>query len=160
MPVDYTEHAFETAIEHHLTTAGGLEKGDPEAFDRNRALDPTVLISFIRETQPKEWEYLQNIQKEKAEETLLEDLCKALDSKHEGCLKVLRHGFKCFGKLFRVAYFAPASGLNPEIQKLYTANRLPSSTIPPTRPIFVSLNPSRMIPKLTKRKRRAHWRGL
>ena len=37
---------------------------------------------------------------------------------------VLRHGFKCFGKLFRVAYFAPASGLNPETQRLYAANRL------------------------------------
>jgi len=37
---------------------------------------------------------------------------------------VLRHGFKCFGKLFRVAYFAPASGMNPDTQKLYAANRL------------------------------------
>ena len=55
---------------------------------------------------------------------MLDDLCRALDSEHEGCLSVLRHGFKCFGKLFRVAYFAPASGLNPETQKLYEANKL------------------------------------
>jgi len=64
------------------------------------------------------------LQKDKAEETLLDDLCRALDSPYEGCLSVLRHGFKCFGKLFRVAYFAPASGLNPDTQKLYDANRL------------------------------------
>jgi type I restriction enzyme R subunit len=36
---------------------------------------------------------------------------------------VLRHGFKCFGKLFRAAYFAPASRLNPETQRLFAANR-------------------------------------
>ncbi len=33
MPGQHTEHAFETAIEHHLTTAGGYEKGYREAFD-------------------------------------------------------------------------------------------------------------------------------
>ncbi len=124
MPTNHTEKAFETAIEYHLLNDGGYLNGNPDTFDRVRAIDPTVLIPFIQETQPNEWQYLKNIQKEKAEETLLDDLFKALDSKHEGCLKVLRHGFKCFGKLFRVAYFAPASGLNPETQKLYVANRL------------------------------------
>ena len=28
MAVDYKERAFEAAIEHHLTTAGGYAKGD------------------------------------------------------------------------------------------------------------------------------------
>jgi type I restriction enzyme R subunit len=124
MPGQYTEYAFETAIEHHLTMAGGYEKGDRGAFDTERGLFPTDVIAFIKKTQPKEWEYLANIQKEKVEETLLDDLARALNSDHEGCLSVLRHGFKCFGKLFRVAYFAPASGMNPDTQKLYAANRL------------------------------------
>ncbi len=124
MPKQHTELAFETAIEHYLTTAGGYEKGDREAFDSERGLFPADVIAFIQKTQPKEWEYLANIQKDKAEETLLDDLCRALNSEHEGCLSVLRHGFKCFGKLFRVAYFAPASGMNPDTQKLYAANRL------------------------------------
>ena len=105
MPTDHTEKAFETAIEFHLLEKGGYIKGNPETFDRARAIDPCVLISFIKETQPKEWQYLENLQGEKAEETLIADLCKALDSKHEGCLKVLRHGFKCFGKLFSVKSF-------------------------------------------------------
>ena len=115
---------FESAIESHLLTVAGYAKADPTKFARERSLDLTSLIPFIQETQPKEWEYLKNLQKEKAEATLLEDLCKSLDSEHEGCLKVLRHGFKCFGKLFHVAYFAPASGMNPETQRLYAANRL------------------------------------
>ena len=124
MPGQHTETAFESAIEEHLLTHAGYIKGDREAFDPERGLDPTVLLEFIQETQPKEWAYLRNLQKDKAEVTLLDDLCRALNSDHEGCLMFLRHGFKCFGKLFRVAYFAPASGLNPETQRLYEANRL------------------------------------
>lgn len=124
MPGHHSEEAFEAAIEHYLITKGGYIKGDPVWFDKNRGLDPSMVAAFIRNTQPAEWQYLQNIQKDKAEQTLLDDLCNALDSKHGGCLKVLRHGFKCFGKLFRVAFFAPASGMNPDTLKLYAANRL------------------------------------
>jgi len=124
MTAQTDEKAFESAIEYHLATTGGYEKGDREAFDLERCLDPMVLLRFIKETQPQEWQYLEDLQKDNAEETLLDDLCRALNSEHEGCLSVLRHGFKCFGKLFRAAYFAPASGLNPDTQRLYAANRL------------------------------------
>ena len=124
MPGQHKELAFESAIESHLLTKAGYTKGNKDSFDSERGLDPTVLLAFIQETQPKGWEYLKALQKDKAEKILLDDLCRALDSEHEGCLKVLRHGFKCFGKEFRVAFFAPASGLNPETQKLYAANRL------------------------------------
>jgi type I restriction enzyme R subunit len=37
---------------------------------------------------------------------------------------VIRHGFKCFGKLIRVAYFAQAHAMNPDSRLLYEANRL------------------------------------
>ena len=124
MSGQHTERAFETAIEYHLTTSGGYIKCDPETFDPERGIFPQDVIAFVKETQTKEWEYLVNLQKEKSEEILLDDLCRALNSEHEGCLSVLRHGFKCFGKLFRIAYFAPASGLNPETKKLYDTNRL------------------------------------
>jgi type I restriction enzyme R subunit len=124
MRKSYTETAFETAIEHHLVVAGGYEKSAPDKFDPGRSLFPRDAIAFIRRTQPREWAYLKKLHQDRAEETLLDDLCRALDSPHEGCLSVLRHGFKCFGKLFRIAYFAPASGLNPDTQKLYDANRL------------------------------------
>lgn len=120
----YTEEKFEEAIEDHLLSEGGFEKGYPQQFDRERCVDPRIFFEFIRETQPKEWEYLEKLQKDKAEETLLDSLCQALGSEHQGCLAVLRHGFKCFGKQFRAAYFAPASRMNPDTQKLYAANRL------------------------------------
>lgn len=124
MPGQHTEKAFETAIEQHLISTEGYIQGTKENFDPERSIFPAEVISFIQATQPKEWEYLENILKERATETLLDELCKALDSAHEGSLRVIRHGFKCYGKLFRVAFFAPASGLNPDTQRLYEANRL------------------------------------
>ena len=124
MPGRHTEAAFESAIEEYLVTSGGYTRGDRDAFDRDRCIDAGTFLSFVRETQPREWEYLRSLQKAKAEAVLLDDLCRALDAEHEGCLSVLRHGFKCFGKLFRAAYFAPASGMNPETRRLYAANRL------------------------------------
>ncbi len=124
MAINYKEIAFEEAIEEYLINHGGFEKGNKDDFEPAMGLFPSEVIDFIKSTQPKEWQYLEDLQKDAAEDQLLADLCKALDSDHQGCLSVLRHGFKCFGKQFRVAYFAPASGLNPETKALYDANRL------------------------------------
>jgi type I restriction enzyme R subunit len=124
MPGRHTEAAFESAIEAYLTISGGYVTGDRNRFDAARCIDPDTFLAFIEETQPDEWAYLQNIQKDKAAQTLIDDLCRALDSEHEGALSVLRHGFKCFGKLFRAAFFAPASGMNPEAERRHAANRL------------------------------------
>ena len=124
MALDHKEQAFESAIENHLLSNAGYIKGNKDNFDAGLGFDPIVLLNFIKETQSKEWQYLKNLHKDKTEKILFDDLCRALDSEHEGCLMVLRHGFKSFGKQFRAAYFAPTSGLNPEIQKLYEANRL------------------------------------
>ena len=43
---------------------------------------------------------------------------------HHGTLAVLRHGFKCYGRTLRVAFFKPAHGMNPELAAQYAANRL------------------------------------
>jgi len=118
----YKEESFEEAIEDSLLTDGGYIRADPADFDRKRCLHPTIIISFIKQTQPKEWQYLENSIKANTESVLLDDLCKSMDS--QGSLNVLRHGFKCYGKLFRTAYFAPASGMNPDLRKAYDANRL------------------------------------
>ena len=92
MPVDHRERAFEEAIENSLLTAGGYIRANPDNFDRERCLDHTVLIPFIQETQPKEWQYLENSIKANAQTVLLDALCKTMDS--QGSLNVLRHGFK------------------------------------------------------------------
>ncbi|NMC14841.1 MAG: type I restriction endonuclease subunit R [Chloroflexi bacterium] len=122
MPTDYKEKAFETAIEESLLNDGGYTKADPKNFDRERAIDPTTLIPFVRETQPDKWKALEQLHGANTQNVVIEELCKAMDSR--GSLDVIRHGFKCFGKLLEVAFFRPSHGLNPETQKLYNANRL------------------------------------
>lgn len=123
MPVDHRERAFEAGIEHHLLFVGGYAKADPDQFDRERAIDPTVFIQFLQETQPETWQALEKLQGTNTAGTVLDDLSKALGGQ-SGSLAVIRHGFKCFGKLIHVAYFAPAHGMNPDTQRLYKANRL------------------------------------
>ncbi|MCK4343181.1 MAG: hypothetical protein KAY37_15815 [Phycisphaerae bacterium] len=123
MAVDYRETAFEAAIEHHLLNVAGYTKADPANFDRERAIDATVFIPFVKETQPETWKSLETLHGAETESVLLDDLCKALDSP-QGSLAVIRHGFKCFGKPIRVAFFAPAHSMNPDTERLYAANRL------------------------------------
>jgi len=120
----YNEAAFETAIEIYLTEHEGYRKRNHTQFDRELCLDTEVFIEFVKTTQPKEWDYLNKIHKDATGKILIEDLVRALNSEHEGTLNVIRHGFKCFGRQIHSAYFAPASGMNPETQKLYEASIL------------------------------------
>nr|WP_199671565.1 type I restriction endonuclease [Salinisphaera sp. Q1T1-3] len=59
---------------------------------------------------------------DKTAATVLDSLSKELALK--GSLHVLRHGFKCYGKLLRLAYFQPNSRMNPESAARYRQNRL------------------------------------
>ncbi len=123
MPVDHREKSFESAIEDCLLGRGGYAKADPVNFDRERAIDPTIFIPFVKTTQPETWQALERLHGANTETVVLDDLTKALDAP-TGSLAVIRHGFKCFGKLIRVAYFAPAHAMNPDTQRLYAANWL------------------------------------
>lgn len=122
MTVDHRERAFENAIEHHLLTSAGYEKREQAHFDQERAVYPSDVIGFIKDTQSKVWEKLEKLLGAGAEATVLDSLCKAMES--QGSLDVLRHGFKCYGEKIKVAEFAPSHGMNPEVAKLYAANRL------------------------------------
>lgn len=122
MPVDYKEKAFESAIEHHLITKAGYTKAEQAYFDQIRALDATQFIPFLKDTQGKTWQKLDKLLGNRAEETVLDDLVKAMDSR--GSLDVIRHGFKSYGESIKVAYFRPATGMNPDDLALYEKNRL------------------------------------
>jgi len=116
-----SEAAFETAIETVLL-AEGYTKLPSDDFDRARAIFPAEALAFIRETQAKTWEKLETLHGDRTEERVLQALCKWLDT--YGTLSTLRHGFKCFGKTLRIAFFRPAHGLNPELEERYKANRM------------------------------------
>jgi len=117
----HSEAAYETVIEVHLLERGYVPL-DREGFDRERAIFPETVLAFIRETQPKEWAKLEALHGSKTGEQILADLCKWMDA--NGSLATLRHGFKCYGRTLRVAYFKAAHELNPELEARYKANRL------------------------------------
>ncbi len=117
----HTEFAFETVISSVLLN-GGYQALPSDTFDRERAIFPEEVLAFIRATQENQWAKLEALHGEKTGERVLLDLCKWLDA--HGVLATLRHGFKCYGRALRVAFFKAAHGLNPELEARYAANRL------------------------------------
>ena len=118
----HTELAFETAIESELTSSGGYERRGRDAYDEVLALFPDDVCGFLRDSQPAKCQSLEALLGAKAAPTVLDSLSKDLESK--GTLNVLRHGFKCYGKTFRMAYFRPNTTMNPEAAANYARNRL------------------------------------
>lgn len=118
----HSELAFEIAIEAGLTSAGGYEKRDASAYDETLALLPDDVIGFLQDSQAAKWGQLEALLGDKTRATVLDSLAKELEIK--GTLHVLRYGFKCYGKTFRLAHFRPNSGMNPEATADYALNRL------------------------------------
>ncbi|QTN40893.1 type I restriction endonuclease subunit R [Marinobacter salsuginis] len=118
----HSELAFETAIETGLTSAGGYEKREATDYGEALALFPDDVTGFLQDSQPAKWEQLEALLGDKTRATVLDSLNKELEIK--GTLHVLRYGFKCYGKTFRLAHFRPNSGMNPEAAAAYALNRL------------------------------------
>ena len=83
---------------------------------------PPMSTGFLKESQPARWQALEALLGPKTSLTVLDSLSKELELK--GTLHVLRHGFKCYGKTFRMAWFRPNTRMNPEAAENYARNRL------------------------------------
>ena len=118
----HDEAAFETTIAEHLVAHGGYSFGQSSDYDAERALMTADLFGFIEATQPKAWTRLQGLHKASLHPLFLNAYAKAVAQR--GVLDVLRHGLKFYGTRIKVAAFAPAHGLNPQVQLQYAANRL------------------------------------
>src|SRR5690625_1739655 len=95
MVTDHREIAFEQAIEADLLATGEYTKGDPAGFDRQLALHPDILFTFIKESQPKAWERLETVHGSQVEQKVLHRLNQVLDQR--GMLHVLRKGIEDYG---------------------------------------------------------------
>jgi type I restriction enzyme R subunit len=118
----YDEEAFESCIATHLAEQGGYRLGDPGEYDRERALLPVDLLGWMESTQQPAWAKVRAIHKDKLPDAFMDGLVKEL--RQQGSLHVLRHGFSFYGQKFRLCTFAPAHGLNPQVEEQYKANRL------------------------------------
>ncbi len=119
----HNESAFEEAIETHLLANGWLQ-GDPAGYDRVLGLDPSELVAFLQATQSAEWEKYSGLQggAESARNKVAKRVGDEVTAR--GTIDVLRRGVKDTGVAFRLAYFAPAHDLTPELRDLYDANRV------------------------------------
>jgi len=119
-PKNYLEQDFEEHIEENLVQRG-YTSSDPSIYDKTLCLIPTKLIGFIQETQPKTLEKLKIQFGTETETKLIKKVSTEIESR--GVIDVLRKGVKTRGCEFKLVYFQPKSGLNPEHKDLYKQNR-------------------------------------
>ncbi len=127
-----TEKAFETYVESILLNQSEWQPGTTAEWDVETALFPARIFAFLQETQTKLWEQMRGLHRDALESLLINALVKELELK--GALHVLRHGFKFYGKTFRLAYFKPAHGLNYDILALFNKNQLTVTRQVPCHP--------------------------
>jgi type I restriction enzyme R subunit len=120
--MDYKEKRFEQDIESFLIDYGGYIRGDLSTYDSSKALNLYELISFIKKTQPKEWERYNLIYQKDTEKYLIKRFNEEVNA--NGLIHVLRNGINDRGVKFKLAYFKPDSTLNSEIVEKYNNNIL------------------------------------
>lgn len=117
---DIKEKRFEQDIEEYLITSGGYVKGNPSAFDRKLALDKGTFVSFIKASQPAQWQRYEKIYGADSENKIVERFNREV--KMTSLLNVLRHGFTDRGIKFRAVFWKPETTLNVTSQNQYEAN--------------------------------------
>lgn len=113
---------FEEAIENWLVSHAGYESVPNQQYDAEMAFDPTTMIAFIKATQPAVYDALSASYGKQVDDMVVRRIASECNSR--GLLDVIRNGVRDRGQLVRLAYFKPASSLNPETEALYQQNRL------------------------------------
>ena len=116
----YTEQNFEDHIEQHLNRSG-YQSRQSAIYDKFFCLISDEVLQFIQETQPNEYQRLERQYGADTPIKLLDRVSKQIASR--GVLDVLRKGVKDRGCEFKLTYFRPSSGMNPDHQRLYAQNR-------------------------------------
>ena len=116
----YTEQNFEDHIEQHLNQSEyrSLQSTD---YDKSLCLIHDEVLQFIQDTQPDVYQRLERQYGADTPQKLLDRLSRQVASR--GVLDVLRKGFKDRGCDFKLTYFRPSSGMNPDHQRLYEQDR-------------------------------------
>jgi type I restriction enzyme, R subunit len=116
-----TEKAFEAYIQETLSARGWIA-GDNLLWDKQKALFPEYILRFIQATQADLWKQMEKLHGAELPGKLVETLLKERNTK--GTIHIIRHGFKFYGKTFKLAFFKPAHGLVQETQILFEQNKL------------------------------------
>lgn len=116
------ENTFETAIVQSLIDNGGYTLGNAPDYSPELGLFKYEVLKFLQETQAKNWQKIFAIHGDNVDNRIIQRIYKEMDLR--GSLDVIRNGFVDYGVRFKLAFFKPESGLNPETQELYDKNQL------------------------------------
>ena len=103
-------------------TGHGWVQGDPAEYSRPLGLCPAELVRFVEATQPRQWEKLSGLHGPQVVEKFAKRVASEITAR--GTVDVLRRGVKDLGVTIRLAFFAPAHDLTPELRELFEGNRL------------------------------------
>ncbi len=115
-----TERKFEEFIEYNLQTDGYRVRSSEE-YDRKLCLIRPEIVSFLKVTQPIDWERLTEIYGDDTERNVLKRI--ATEVSKRGVIDVLRNQVIDRGVYLSLCYFEPKSDMNPDHSKLYEANQ-------------------------------------
>lgn len=121
----HLEKQFESEIEGHLL-ANGWVKGNPASYDRELGLDVEQLVEFVKTSQPDVWTKLVKVYGSEVVARQKLGLRVSKDLTERGVIAVLRSEVKDIsaGVKVKLAFFAPAHGLTPELGAKYALNRV------------------------------------
>lgn len=115
----FEQHIVECLVNHH----DYLQRDCALHYDAATAVDKGLLFQFLKSTQPDAWKTLEDHYRSEAQNEVIKRLEKAL--KEHPTHKVLREGIKLVPNIqFALCFFKPASNLNPELTRLFSANIL------------------------------------
>ncbi|MBN7816254.1 type I restriction endonuclease subunit R [Algoriphagus pacificus] len=117
-----TENTFESAIIQALVANGSYQEGQAAQYSTELGFFKEDILAFLQTTQQKKWEKLATIHGAEVNNKILQRLYKEMDLR--GSLDVLRNGFVDYGVRFQMAFFKPASTLNPDASAVYDQNIL------------------------------------
>lgn len=118
--LDIKERRFEEDIETYMLNTNGYLKGDQKNYSRERAIDLSKLIAFIKATQPKEWQKYERNYGADCEEKLYKRFQESVNK--YGLIYVLRHGIEDRGARVKLIAFKAETDLNKKVIEDYNSN--------------------------------------
>ena len=119
MPSNTKENGFETLIVNWLVNENGYEQSTNEDYNKDYAIDETLLFRYLEATQAQEIAELRILDTPVEKKKFLDRLSRKLFE--QGVIEVLRKGFKYKNKTLEFYQVLPSEG-NQNAQRLYKEN--------------------------------------
>lgn len=114
------ERPFQTLIKEYLINQNAYAESFNDGYNAEYAIDEDKLFAFLEATQEKAMNRLKGIYKTNYRNKVLFNIDKNL--RERGSIDVLKRGVKDYGVKLELAYFKPATKLNPDRYNLYKEN--------------------------------------